>query len=125
MRALLVTPVAVLALASAPTQMIVPITYSEAVSAITKQIHKQVAGRLRGAYKGEARCSGSNPQPQELTAATQLNRWRCTLQLRGARFPRPCKAEAYVSATSTAHHVRIAWLAESRYCREGRAANKR
>jgi len=125
MRTLLVTPVAVIALASAPAQL-VPITYSEAVSAITRQIHKQVARRLRGGYKGEARCTGSNPQPQELNAATQLNRWRCTLQLRGARFPRPCKAEAYVSATSNAHHVRISWLTESRYCREhSAAANKK
>jgi hypothetical protein len=125
MRTLLVTPVAVIALASTPAQ-VVPITYSEAVSALTKQIHKQVARRLRGGYKGDAQCTGSNPQPQELDAATQLNRWRCTLELRGTRFPRPCKAEAYVSATSKAHHVRISWLTESRYCRErGAAANNR
>jgi hypothetical protein len=123
-RTLLVTPLAVMALASTPAQ-IVPITYAEAVSAITKQIHEQVAGRLRAGYKGEAHCSGSSPQPQELNVATQLNRWRCTLELRGARFPRPCKAQAYVSGTSEAHRVHIAWLAESRYCREGNAANKR
>jgi hypothetical protein len=39
------------------------------------------------------------------------------LELGGARFPSPCKAEANVFATDQAHRVRIEWLAESRFCR--------
>lgn len=123
MRTLLVTPIALIALVSAPAQ-IVPITYSEAISALVKQIHKQVAVRLRAGYSGEAKCSGSSPQLQELSATTQLGRWRCTLELRGARFPSPCKVEAYASATSKAHQVHLELLAESRYCHEGGAAGK-
>jgi hypothetical protein len=117
MRALLVTPAALVVLVVAPAH-IVPITSSEATSAITRQIHKQVKVRLRAAYSGESQCSAQGPVQQEVSPTTQLERWRCTLKLRGVRFPKPCKAEAVVLATDQAHHVRIEWLAESRYCRE-------
>lgn len=118
MRALLVTPVALIVLVVAPAH-IVPITSSEAASALATQIHKQVKVRLRAGYSGETHCSAQSPVTQEFSPTTQLERWRCTLELRGARFPRPCKAEANVFATDQARHVRIEWLAESRYCREG------
>lgn len=117
MRTLLVTPLTLLVLVLAPAQ-IVPITSSEAASAITRQIHKQVKVRLRAGYSGETQCSAQSPVQQEFTPATQLERWHCTLVLRGARFAKPCKAEANVFATDQAHHVRIQWLAQSRSCRE-------
>jgi hypothetical protein len=117
MRALLATPAVLVVLAVVPAQL-VPITSSEAASAITKQIHKQVKVRLRAAYRGETRCSAQGPVEQEVSLTTQLQRWRCTLELRGVRFPKPCKAEANVLATDEAHHARIEWLAESKYCRE-------
>jgi hypothetical protein len=117
MRALLATPAALVMLAVAPAH-IVPITSSEAASAITKQIHTQVTVRLRAGYRGETQCSAQGPVQQEVSPTTQLQRWRCTLELRGVRFPKPCKAEANVLATDQAHHVRIEWLTESKYCRE-------
>jgi len=117
MRALLVTPAVLVVLAVVPAH-IVPITSSEAASAITTQIHKQVKLRLRAAYRGETQCSAQGPVQQEVSPTTQLERWHCTLELRGARFPKPCKAEANVLATDQTHHVRIEWLTESKYCRE-------
>ncbi len=120
MRSLLGIPAVVLTLAGGQPQ-IVPITSSEAAAAIVRQIHSQVPVKLRAGYHGETHCSGTSPSQQELTTTTQLNRWRCKLALRGARFARPCKAEAYISATGKPQHVRIQLLAESKSCHEAPA----
>ncbi len=124
MRNLVVVPAALVVLAAAPAQL-VPITGSEAQSAITSQIHKQVSARLRAGYSGETHCSGRSDVQQEFTPSTPLDQWRCKLEIRGARFPSPCKAEANVFATVQAASPRVQWLAESRYCREGPASKRR
>ena len=122
MRSLIVTPAALLALAAGPAQIlpILPITSSEAVATITRQLHKQVQVRLRASYRGESQCTGYDVEGQELTPATQLASWRCKVELRGARFPMPCKAEAIAYATSQPQHVTVRWLMQSRYCHEAR-----
>jgi hypothetical protein len=124
MRNLVVVPAALVVLAAAPAQL-VPITGSEAQSVITSQIHKQVSARLRAGYSGETHCSGRSDVQQEFTPSTPLDQWRCKLEIRGARFPSPCKAEANVFATVQAASPRVQWLAESRYCREGPASTRR
>ncbi|MGA2453629.1 MAG: hypothetical protein ABSG93_08935 [Solirubrobacteraceae bacterium] len=94
------------------------ITSSEAATAMSTQIRRHLAARLRGGFSNQTLCSGQLPGQQALTATTKLQRWRCTLELRGARFPSPCQAEAYVSATDRAHRARVDWLTMSRYCRD-------
>ncbi len=118
MRSLLAIPAASLALVAAHPHTFA-ITSSEAAGAMTARIHKQVASRLRAGFSGETLCSGSNAGQKEINSSTELPRWRCTLELRGARFPSPCKAEAYVLAIAPPHRARVEWLAMSRYCREG------
>jgi hypothetical protein len=128
MRSLLAVPVISLALAGAPqlagahvplaTQaQLYPITSAEAVHTLTTQLHEQVKSRLRPGYSGSSVCAGGEPEQQEINASTQLDRWRCTLELRGVDFPKPCRAEAYAFATSRPHYVRVKWIAESRFCR--------
>jgi hypothetical protein len=117
MRSLLAIAAAPLAFAGAPYTS--KITSAEAVRAMTVQIHRQTAARLRGGYHGETLCSGQGPGQQPISATTRLARWHCTLELSGARFPAPCKAEAYVSATGRPQRVRIDWVAMSRYCHDG------
>jgi hypothetical protein len=117
MRSLLVVPAASLALAGAPAHT-PAITSSEAVKAMTTQIHRQTAARLRGGYHAETLCSGQGPGQQAFSSTTKLERWHCTLELSGARFPSPCKAQADVSATAQPLHVRVSWLSMSRYCRD-------
>jgi hypothetical protein len=119
MRSLLVTPVALLALLAVPAQSY-PITGPEADAAITKQIHKQVQARLHAGFSGESHCTGINVGAQEITATTQLAQWRCKLELRGVRFPSPCRAEANVFATSQPNQPRVEWLYETKSCRERR-----
>lgn len=114
---LLAIPAASLALAGAhphsPT-----ITGHEAIKALSAQIHKQAAARLRGGYHSETLCSGSNGARQAFDAKTALPRWHCTLELAGARFPAPCEAQAYLAATSQPHRIRIERLITSRYCHD-------
>jgi hypothetical protein len=93
------------------------ITSTQAAKAMTAQIHRQTAARLRGGYHGETLCSGEGGAEQPFSPATELARWHCKLELRGARFPRPCTAVANVLATSDAGRVRIEWLRMGRYCR--------
>jgi hypothetical protein len=119
MRALLALPTAILALAGGQAQL-VPITSAEAISAITGDIHTQVPKRLRAGFSADSSCSGHSESEQEFTAATQLDSWRCKVELRGVRFPAPCRAQAYVFATAQAGHVRVRWLSMSRYCHEAR-----
>ena len=118
MRSLLVIPVASLALTGAhlhsPT-----ITGAEAVKVLIAQVHKQAPARLRGGYHSETLCSGRNTSHEAFSSKTELPRWHCTLELSGARFPSPCIAVAYVSATNRPHHVRIERLTTSRYCHDG------
>jgi len=121
---LLGIPAVVLALAGAQPP-IQPITGSQAAAAIVRQIHNQVPGRLHGGYRGETHCSGTSPSQQEVTASTQLNHWRCKLELRGARFNAPCTAEAFVSGTVKRDHPRIRLLTESRSCHEAPLSSRR
>jgi hypothetical protein len=118
MRSLLTVSAASLAFAGAhphaPT-----ITGAEAVKILIAQVHEQAPARLRGGYHSETLCSGRNAGHGAFGSNTQLPRWHCTLELSGARFPSPCKAQAYVSATSRPHHVRIERLITSRYCHDG------
>jgi hypothetical protein len=117
MRSLLAIPAASLAFAGthphAPT-----ITGAEAVKVLIAQVHKQAPTRLRGGYHSETLCSGRNAGQEAFSSNTELSRWHCTLELTGARFPSPCKAQAYVSATSRPHQVRIERLTTSRYCHD-------
>ena len=124
MRNLVVMPAALLALTGAPAPL-VPVTASEAQSTITAQIHRQVARRLRAGYSGETHCAGRSAIQQEFTPSTPLDQWRCKLEIRGARFPTACKAEANVFATSQAHQPRVQWLKESRSCHEAPVAQRR
>ncbi|MGH2865810.1 MAG: hypothetical protein ACRDJX_11260 [Solirubrobacteraceae bacterium] len=124
MRNLAIMPAAVLALAAVPAPL-VPVTASEAGSTISARIHEQVSGRLRAGYRGETHCAGRSSTQQEFTPSTPLDQWRCKLEIRGPRFPLPCKAEANVFATSQAHRPRVRWLEESRYCHEAPASPKR
>ncbi len=118
MRSLLTIAAASLALAGAhphpPT-----ITGAEAVKVLIAQVHKQAPARLRGGYHSETLCSGRNTGHATFSSTTKLTRWHCTLELSGARFPSPCKAQAYVLATARPHHVRIERLMASRYCHDG------
>jgi hypothetical protein len=120
MRSLLVTPVVLLAVVAVPAQ-IYPITAPEAESAITTRIHHQVHLRLHAGFSGETHCTGINYVDQEVTTTTQLAQWRCKLELRGVHFPRPCRAEANVFATSQPNDPRVQWLHETEFCHEGRA----
>jgi hypothetical protein len=104
-----------LALAVAPAQPL--ITSAQAARAMTAQIHRQAAARLRGGYHGETLCSGEGGSEQQFSSSTELPRWHCKLELGGARFLRPCTAVANVLATSDPGRVRIEWLQMSRYCR--------
>ncbi len=115
MRSVLAIPLASLALAGGHSGALT-ITSAEAAAAMTAQIHKQVAARLHGGFRGETLCSGRVGGGQTLSSTTELGRWHCTLELSGARFPSPCRAEANVLATGQVHRVRIEWLAESRFC---------
>jgi hypothetical protein len=116
MLSLLAIPAASLALAGAHPQP-PALTSPQAVRAMTAQIHRQAAARLRGGYHGETLCSGQGAGEQEYNSTTELPRWHCTLELSGPRFPSPCRAEANVYATSRPRRVRVAWVAMSRYCR--------
>jgi hypothetical protein len=108
-------PQSSLALAIAPTQPL--ITSAQAAKAMTAQIHRQTAARLRGGYHGKTLCSGEGGSEQPFSPSTELPRWHCKLQLSGARFPHQCTAVANVFATSDPGRVRIEWLQMSRYCR--------
>jgi hypothetical protein len=123
MRNLVVMPAALIVLAAAPAPL-VPITGSQAQSAITAQIHRQVSRRLRAGYSGETHCAGRSLTQQEFTPSTALEEWRCKLEIRGARFPMPCRAEANVFATAQPDRPRLQWLAESRYCHEDPASKQ-
>lgn len=118
MRSFLAIPAASLALAGAhphsPT-----ITGAEAVKVLIARVHQQAPARLRGGYHSETLCTGRNTGHEAFSSKTQLTRWHCTLELSGARFPIPCKAQAYVLATNRPHHVRIERLISSRYCHDG------
>lgn len=124
MRNLVVMPAALLALTGAPAPL-VPVTASEAQSTITAQIHRQVVRRLRAGYSGETHCAGRSKIQQEFTPSTPLDQWRCKIEIRGARFPTACTAEANVFATRQAHQPRVQWLQESRYCHEAPLARRR
>jgi hypothetical protein len=117
MHNLAVMPATLLALAATPTQ-VAPITGSEAQAVITARIHTQVPIRLRAGYSGETHCTGQSTIAQEFTPSTPLDQWRCKLEIRGARFPMPCRAEADVFATVQAGRPRVQWVYETRYCRE-------
>jgi hypothetical protein len=115
MRSLLAVSAASLALGvTHPGELI---TSSQAAHAMTAQIHRQTTARLRGGYHGQTSCSGGGGSELAFNPTTELPRWHCTMELGGARFPRPCRAVANVFATANPHHVRIRWLAMSRYCR--------
>jgi hypothetical protein len=114
-RTLLAIPAASLALAGAahaPT-----IDGAEAIRALNQQVHEQAQARLRGGYQSKTLCTGADAGQQKLTTETELARWHCTLELSGARFPSPCRAQAYLVAGGPPHRVRIEGLAMSRYCR--------
>ena len=68
------------------------ITSAQAAKAMTAQIHRQTAARLRGGYHGETLCSGEGGFEQPFSPATELARWHCKLELSGAHFPHPCTA---------------------------------
>ncbi len=123
MRLLLAIPAVSLALLGAQPLALADthtaaITSSEAAAALAAQIHRRTAARLRGGYSSNTSCSGQIAGGQTLSPTTRLARWRCKLELSGARFPSACKAEAYVSATHGGHRVRVPLLAVSRYCRD-------
>jgi hypothetical protein len=117
MHNLVAMPATLLALAAAPAQ-VVPVTATEAQSVITTRIHRQVPFRLRAGFSGETHCTGRSTIQQEFTPSTPLDQWRCKLEIRGARFPMPCRAEANVFATVQAETPRVQWIYETRYCRE-------
>jgi hypothetical protein len=118
MRALLAVPAVSIMFAGAHAHARAPtITSAEAVRAMSAQIHRQTAARLRGGYSGETLCSGRGAAREPFGPTTELPSWSCTLELAGARFPSPCKAQANVFATAQPHRVRIEWLSMSRYCR--------
>ncbi len=94
------------------------ITSSEAAAALAAQIHRRARVRLRGGYSANTVCSGVITGGQAFSSATRLLRWRCKLELSGARFPSACRAEAYVLGTARAHRESVQWLAVSRYCRD-------
>ncbi|HSZ12546.1 MAG TPA: hypothetical protein VK790_00740 [Solirubrobacteraceae bacterium] len=119
MRSLLAIPVLSLAFAGAHARP-PAITSAEAVNAMRVQIHSRVQARLRGGYSSETLCSGQGPGGTAIGATTRLARWRCALELKGRRFPSPCRAQADVSVVARPHHVRLVrvhWLQMSRYCR--------
>lgn len=89
----------------------------EAFRATDSRIDRKVRHRLAGDYRGVTGCSAHAEQRRRHTAAVRYRRWRCHVVIKGARFPRPCRAEAFVMGTHRKHVVRIDWLAVSRYCR--------
>lgn len=124
MRSLLIAPMALLTLTATPAQLY-PITGPQASTAITAPIHRQVHFRLHAGFSGETHCTGFGVGQQEVTLATQLARWRCRLELRGPRFPHPCRAEAYVFATTQPDRPRVQWLFESRFCHPRHVRSRR
>jgi hypothetical protein len=113
---LLAIPVATLALAGAQPRA-PTIDGAEAIRALSRQVRKHAEARLRGGFQSEAVCSGSDAEQRKLTPETERARWHCTLEISGARFPSPCRAQAYLVAAGPPHRVRIEGLAMSRYCR--------
>jgi hypothetical protein len=117
MRSLIVIPAASLALVGAHPHAPL-ITGAEAVKVLIAQVHKQAPTRLRGGYHSETLCSGRNTGHETFSSKTELPRWHCTLELTGARFPSPCKAQAYVAAAGRPHRLRVERLTTSRYCHD-------
>ena len=93
------------------------VTAGEAFRATDSHIERKVRGRLRARYRGITGCSAHADRRRSGAAARLYQRWRCRVVIRGARFPRPCRAEAFVSGTRWRHVLHIDWLEVSRYCR--------
>jgi hypothetical protein len=102
---------------AAPHGPALEITVAEASHAIQNQIFRKVKHRLGARYMRSTNCTGPRISSAPVTQTSLSPRWRCMLEVSGRRFPMPCKAEAYALGTSTAHVVRVQWLAISRYCR--------
>ncbi len=93
------------------------VSAGEAFRATDSHIERKVRGRLRARFRGITGCSAHAARRRRGAAARLYQRWRCRVVIRGARFPRPCRAEAFVSGTRRRHVVHIDWLKVSRYCR--------
>jgi hypothetical protein len=94
------------------------VTAREAFRATDSHIDRKVRRRLAADYRGVTGCSAHAERPRRAgRAARRYPRWRCRVIIRGTRFPRPCRAEAFVIGTHRRHVVRVDWLRVSRYCR--------
>jgi hypothetical protein len=94
------------------------VTVREAFAATDGHIDRKVRRRLAGDYRGVTGCSAhAERRRRRGRAPVRYQRWRCHVVIRGARFPRACRAEAFVMGTHRRHVVRIDWLTVSRYCR--------
>jgi hypothetical protein len=118
MHAMLVLPAVVLAF-SAPHAHghTLGVTANEAFRATDSRIERKVRQRLHGYYRGVTGCSAHAPGRQRAGATLRFRRWRCTVELKGSRFPSPCRAEVYVTGTRRRHVLRLHWVRVSRYCR--------
>jgi hypothetical protein len=93
------------------------VTAHEAFRATDSRIERKVHRRLLGGYRGITGCSAHALRPRDARPSKRYPRWRCRITIRGERFPRPCRAEAFVLGTHHMHVLRIHWLNVSRYCR--------
>jgi hypothetical protein len=93
------------------------VTAREAFKATDSHIERKIRGRLLGDYRGITGCSAHANRTRRRGAVRRYPRWRCHVVIQGNRFPRPCRAEAFVMGTHRRHVVRIDWLRVSRYCR--------
>ena len=93
------------------------LTAGEAFRAADGRIVRKVGRRLHGEFRGFSGCSAHAPGRQTPGSIPRYRRWRCHVEIRGTRFPQPCRAEAFVIGTHRRHVVRIDWLLVSRYCR--------
>jgi hypothetical protein len=119
MHSMLVLPAMILAFA-APHHAhghTLGVTAGEAFRATDSHIERKVRRRLRGDFKGVTGCSAHLSRRRPAGHRSTFQRWRCHVEIRGNRFPRPCRAEAFVVGTHRRHVVRIDWLQVSRYCR--------
>jgi hypothetical protein len=117
---MLVLPAMILAFAAPHHSHTLPLTAGEAFRATDSHIERKVRSRLRGTYRGLTGCSAHATYRRRRRSPRTTHmypRWRCHVEIRGNRFPRPCRAEAFVTGTHRKHVLRIDWLEVSRYCR--------
>lgn len=119
MHSMLLLPAMILAFAAPHDSRThtVGLTAREAFRATDSRIDRKVRRRLAADYRGVTGCSAHAERRRGGRSAVLYRRWRCRVVIRGARFPRPCRAEAFVIGTHRRHVVRIDWLRVSRYCR--------